>query len=125
MLDALKDYLNRYQTEGGNLPEQFLLISQLLNNNIGIGQDYIKFRGQSREGLVQISVNTMMMPRKVNIDISSIIKTENLTPETLETLEVLCRIMENAFIEAYNDAQNKIINMFDNQTPNTKETKMG
>lgn len=122
-MNALKSYLNSHQNDGSAMSKNFVFLSHLIDN-VETGQDHIKFRGQSKEGLVKLSVNTMMIPRTVSIDISSIIKTENLTPETADTLYTICEMIENAFLEAYDDAQNKIINMVGNASDVATESKV-
>jgi hypothetical protein len=109
MLGALKSYIYS-QSKDGAISPNFQVILDLVHNIETSGSDHIKFGGKSHEGLVYVSINTMMALRGVRIDISKIVDVTKLNPDLAEALHIICTTMEKSIQEAYNDAQSKIIN---------------
>lgn len=117
MLNALKNYVES-QSENGELSQDLKLILKLIGNVNNGSVDHIMFNGKSREDFVSVSINTGMALRSVKIDISKIVDMSTVPEEARKNLNIIVDAIQQAVVEAYNDAQNKIVKTIASGTKN-------
>ena len=108
MLGALKAYAES-QKSGDKLQTNLDFAINLLESVQNSKTNNITFSGKSANNIASVSVGSMMDLRSVKIDITKVVDMSQLTPEAKQVLHIIAQAVQEGVVEAYNDAQSKII----------------
>ena len=108
MLGALKAYAESHKSDN-KLQKNLDFAINLLESVQNSKTNNITFNGKSRNNVASVSVSPIMELRSLKIDIAKVVDISQITPEARKVLYIIAQAIQDGVLEAYKDAQSKII----------------